>query len=39
MLQDANNKDLPFGGKVIMFGEDFQQVMHVICKGTKTRTN
>ncbi|XP_042961367.1 ATP-dependent DNA helicase PIF2-like [Carya illinoinensis] len=35
MLQDINDTDLPFGGKVIVFGGDFQQVLPVIRNSTK----
>ena len=35
MLKDVNNSDLFFGGKVIIFGGDFQQIPLVITKGTK----
>ncbi|XP_042988844.1 ATP-dependent DNA helicase PIF4-like [Carya illinoinensis] len=35
MLQDINDTDLPFGGKVIVFGGDFRQVLPVICNSTK----
>ena len=27
--------DLPFGGKVIVFGGDFQQTLSVVPKGTR----
>ncbi|KAG7980350.1 hypothetical protein I3843_05G178700 [Carya illinoinensis] len=35
MLQDINDTNLPFGGKVIVFGGDFRQVLPVIRKSTK----
>ncbi|XP_042962382.1 ATP-dependent DNA helicase pif1-like [Carya illinoinensis] len=35
MLQDINDTDLPFGGKVIVFGGDFRQVLPVIRNSTK----
>ncbi|XP_041001096.1 uncharacterized protein LOC121246852 [Juglans microcarpa x Juglans regia] len=35
MLRDINDIDLPFGGKVIVFGRDFRQVLPVIRKSTK----
>ncbi|KAG7958763.1 hypothetical protein I3843_10G033700, partial [Carya illinoinensis] len=35
MLQDINDTNLPFGGKVIVFGGDFRQVLPVIQKSTK----
>ena len=34
-LQDIMNIDLPFGGKVIVFGEDFRQVLPVVTKGSR----
>ena len=30
MLQDINDCNLPFGGKVIIFGRDFRQVLPVV---------
>ncbi|XP_060959218.1 ATP-dependent DNA helicase RRM3-like [Cannabis sativa] len=35
MLKDINNSTLPFGGKVIVFGGDFRQVLPVVPKGTR----
>ncbi|PON70500.1 DNA helicase Pif1-like [Trema orientale] len=35
MLQDVNESSLPFGGKVIVFGGDFRQVLPVVLKGRK----
>ncbi|XP_042978864.1 ATP-dependent DNA helicase PIF1-like [Carya illinoinensis] len=35
MLQDINDTNLPFGGKVIVFCGDFRQVLPVIQKTTK----
>ncbi|KAL5570500.1 hypothetical protein UlMin_027075 [Ulmus minor] len=35
MLQDINDCNLPFGGKVIIFGGDFQQVFPVVRRATK----
>ncbi|KAG2705150.1 hypothetical protein I3760_05G039200 [Carya illinoinensis] len=35
MLQDINDTNIPFGGKVIVFGGDFRQVLPVIRKSTK----
>ena len=34
-LQDVMNNDLPFGGKVIVFGGDFRQVLPVVRKGSR----
>jgi hypothetical protein len=34
MLQDVNESNLPFSGKV-MFGGDFHQVLHVVPKATR----
>ncbi|GLT72837.1 hypothetical protein SLA2020_447360 [Shorea laevis] len=35
MLQDVNESDLPFGGKVVVFGGDFRQVLPVVPKATR----
>ncbi|XP_040989063.1 ATP-dependent DNA helicase PIF2-like [Juglans microcarpa x Juglans regia] len=35
MLRDINDIDLPFGGKVIVLGGDFRQILPVIRKSTK----
>ncbi|KAM6547230.1 hypothetical protein CsatB_018906 [Cannabis sativa] len=35
MLRDINDSDTPFGGKVIIFGGDFRQVLPVVRKGTR----
>jgi hypothetical protein len=35
MLQDINESDLPFGGKVVMFGGDFCQVLLIVHKTTR----
>ncbi|KAB2602049.1 hypothetical protein D8674_003054 [Pyrus ussuriensis x Pyrus communis] len=35
-VQRLNNIDLPFGGKIMIFGGDFRQVLPVIRKGTKS---
>ncbi|XP_024640519.1 ATP-dependent DNA helicase PIF1 [Medicago truncatula] len=32
---DKRNKYIPFGGKVVVFGGDFRQILHVIPKGTR----
>ncbi|KAK9683679.1 hypothetical protein RND81_10G158300 [Saponaria officinalis] len=29
------NSDLPFGGKVVVFGGDFRQILHVVPKGSR----
>ncbi|KAL5563724.1 hypothetical protein UlMin_033471 [Ulmus minor] len=35
MLQDINECNLPFGGKIIIFGGDFRQVLPVVPRATK----
>ncbi|KAL5547909.1 hypothetical protein UlMin_003140 [Ulmus minor] len=35
MLQDINESNLPFGGKIIIFGGDFRQVLPVLPRATK----
>lgn len=35
MLQDINDNDSLFGGKIVVLGGDFRQVLPVIPKGTK----
>ena len=35
MLQDINESNLPFGGKIIIFGGDFRQVLPVVSRATK----
>lgn len=32
---NPNAKDMPFGGKVIVFGGDFRQILLVIAGGTR----
>ncbi|CAI8604220.1 unnamed protein product [Vicia faba] len=32
---NPNSKDIPFGGKVVVFGGDFRQILPVIPKGTR----
>ncbi|CAJ2667983.1 unnamed protein product [Trifolium pratense] len=32
---DEKNKHIPFGGKVVVFGGDFRQILPVISKGTR----
>ena len=34
-LRDLCSYDLPFGGKVIVFGGDFRQILPVIRRGTR----
>ena len=36
-LQDITGCDLPFGGKVIVFGGDFRQVLPVVPRGTRAQ--
>ncbi|XP_042962393.1 uncharacterized protein LOC122296655 [Carya illinoinensis] len=35
MLKDINDSELSFGGKVIVFGGDFHQILPVVPKGTR----
>ncbi|XP_042972733.1 uncharacterized protein LOC122304524 [Carya illinoinensis] len=35
MLRDINDSELTFGGKVVIFGGDFRQVLPVVRKGTR----
>ncbi|KAG7956985.1 hypothetical protein I3843_11G152200 [Carya illinoinensis] len=35
MLKDVNDSELSFGGKVIIFGGDFHQILPVVLKGTR----
>ncbi|KAG7992318.1 hypothetical protein I3843_02G121700 [Carya illinoinensis] len=35
MLKDINDSELSFGGKVIIFGGDFRQIIPVVPKGTR----
>ncbi|XP_062113696.1 uncharacterized protein LOC133824737 [Humulus lupulus] len=35
MLRDINDSDVAFGGKVVVFGGDFRQVLLVVRKGTR----
>jgi hypothetical protein len=37
-LKDILNNNAPFGGKVMIMGGDFRQVLPVIRKGTKAQT-
>jgi hypothetical protein len=32
---DINNKNIPFGGKIMIFGGDFRQILPVIRKGNR----
>ena len=36
-LRDITGYDLPFGGKVMVFGGDFRQVLHVVLRGTRAQ--
>ena len=36
-LQDIMECSLPFGGKVVVFGEDFRQVLPVVTRGTRAQ--
>jgi lysophospholipid acyltransferase (LPLAT)-like uncharacterized protein len=36
-LQDIMECDLPFGGKVMVFGGDFRQVLPVVTRGTRAQ--
>ncbi|XP_042962415.1 uncharacterized protein LOC122296677 [Carya illinoinensis] len=35
MLKDVNDSELSFGGKVVIFGGDFRQILPVVPKGTR----
>ena len=35
MLQDINESELPFGGKVVVFEGDFHQVLPVVPKASR----
>ncbi|KAG2694740.1 hypothetical protein I3760_08G159300 [Carya illinoinensis] len=35
MLRDINDSKLPFGGKIVVFGRDFRQVLPVVRKDTR----
>lgn len=35
MLLDINESDLLFSTKVVVFGCDFCQVLHIVCRGTR----
>ncbi|KAG5612475.1 hypothetical protein H5410_023756 [Solanum commersonii] len=32
------DKDIPFGGKILVFEGDFRQVLHVVPKSTRAET-
>jgi hypothetical protein len=36
-LQDIMGCELPFGGKVMMFGGDFRQVLPVVPRGSRAQ--
>ena len=38
MQQDINESELPFGGKVVVFGGDFRQVLLVVPKASRQKT-
>ena len=33
MLRDITSQNVPFGGKVVLCGRDFHQVLPVVCHG------
>ncbi|XP_021727193.1 ATP-dependent DNA helicase PIF1-like [Chenopodium quinoa] len=37
-LRDLTGVDVPFGGKVVVFGGDFRQILPIVQKGTKAQT-
>ncbi|KAL6140768.1 hypothetical protein ACLB2K_059062 [Fragaria x ananassa] len=37
-FRDFTGVDMPFGGKVVIFGGDFRQVLPVVRKGTRSQT-
>ncbi|XP_026383485.1 uncharacterized protein LOC113278984 [Papaver somniferum] len=37
-LRDFTKVDLPFGGKILLLGGDFRQVLHVVEHGTRAQT-
>ncbi|XP_056697701.1 uncharacterized protein [Spinacia oleracea] len=37
-IRDLMGVDIPFGGKVVVFGGDFRQILPVVPKGTKAQT-
>ena len=38
MLQDTKESELPFGGKVVVFGGDFRQVLPIVPKASRQET-
>ena len=38
MQQDINESELPFGGKAVVFGGDFRQVLLVVPKASRQKT-
>ena len=38
LLQDIMGNDVPFGGKIIVLGGDFRQVLPVVPHGSRTAT-
>ena len=32
----SNSDNVPFGGKVVVFGGDFRQILHVIPRGSRS---
>ena len=38
MLQDINKSELTFGGKVVVFGGDFRQVLSIVPKASRQET-
>ena len=38
MLRDITNTDLPFGGKVVLMGGDFRQILPVVPRGSRAQT-
>lgn len=36
-LRDIMSCDMPFGGKVMLFGGDFRQVLPVVLRGTRAQ--
>ena len=37
-LRDLTNLDEPFGGKIVILGGDFRQVLPIVVKGTRSQT-